>query len=611
MMFLVISYTVSCQLALDDFHRDVAAYKQYCAATGIRPKFSCGGEGKETNKKGGRDCPPGGGSKSKSKREKKEGKNPARSKHPAVAPWFALVLDTVEDTSFQLLEVSSGVHSDGSCKAREWLLHDVVEAANAPEGGGEVARFVAASLYPQMMRLPALGWLPVMVTHDMAAVGGQLAPPAAASSSRRSPVEAGHGAEAPDDVVELVVIRNEAQCVREARRILAGELEREPFPAKHTPLPRLLGAQTPPASPAVYLERVERLLLPHLADTYAGFRAILQGFKQAVAAGAERAAARAPAAAQVGELFREPPLDRLLAGFDLFLPLEAPRQSGVGGVSGCQGGVAPRAAVASGGLSAEGASLLADLAGHVGGAQTATAASTAWAPAPESTEVLATDRADDGGVPRRASGGCPFLAGRVTTHVYSGTDARDGGGASGGRGMEQGSGAMGTTSGVACSTKGLRDSAAPSASTDARGGAGACGECAQAQVETGGGQEAAAGHKVDGEARIGERAAADVQELKAQLTAAWGQLRQVLSVPLISPKWARLDIFPPSRLATSSRLAFLVLQSPRLLHLALALSHARMCYLSFPHTPQGLTASRPQYLSSTIGALERCGTATF
>ena len=32
--------------ALDDFHRDVAAYKQYCAAQGIRPKFSCGGDGR-------------------------------------------------------------------------------------------------------------------------------------------------------------------------------------------------------------------------------------------------------------------------------------------------------------------------------------------------------------------------------------------------------------------------------------------------------------------------------------------------------------------------------------------------------------------------------------
>ena len=102
--------------------------------------------------------------------------------------------------------------------------------------------------------------------------------------------------------------------------------------------------------------------------------------------------------------------------------------------------------------------------------------------------------------------------------------------------MQRAPGAMTAASGVACSTNGLCDTAAPLASTDARGGASASarGECARAKVEPGGGREAATGHEEDGEVRMGDRAAADVQELKAQLTAAWSELRDILSVPLIS-----------------------------------------------------------------------------
>ena len=309
--------------ALDDFYRDLAAYKECCAAQGKRPKFSVGGDGGREKKpsKGWRDSleeDPDVSPVSKTK-SKKGG----RGKHPEVTPWFALVMDDKDDSTFRLLEVFSGVHSDGSCKAREWLLHDVVET----EMGLEVTRFAAASLYPQMMELPVLGWLPVEVLRS---VKSELE---AAGNVRPSPVEVFEGA---DEHEAFVVILNEAQCLTEACRILAGELELEPFPAKEAPPTRVLGIHKVAASPQEYLRKVEQNLLPASPGVYTKFLAMLTDFKRAVDAGAKagveggnnavtvRTQARRAAIKEVGILFRESPLNRLMAGFDLFLREQVP-----------------------------------------------------------------------------------------------------------------------------------------------------------------------------------------------------------------------------------------------------------------------------------------------
>jgi hypothetical protein len=140
-------------LALDEFHRDVAAYKEYCAAEGKRPKFACGGGGKEVDEDAELDNSLDAG---KRKVEGKDARKRGRlGKHPPVDPWFALVVESEDGSNLRLLEVSSGVHVDGSCKAREWLVHDVAQTA-IDKGATTVTRFVAASLYPQMMSLPLL-----------------------------------------------------------------------------------------------------------------------------------------------------------------------------------------------------------------------------------------------------------------------------------------------------------------------------------------------------------------------------------------------------------------------------------------------------------------------
>ena len=304
-------YTRRSALALDDFHRDVAAYKQYCAAQGKRPKFSCGGEGKEKVKRTARNSleeDPDDISCEMQKKEGKKGTKHRNSKHPPVSPWFALILqelpDVVGDGSFQLLEVSSGVHRDGSCKAREWLPHDVVQA----EGdAGEVTRFVAASLYPQMMVLPAFGWVPVQVSREVKSAEE------AADWLRPSAVDM----EEEEDA--FVVVVNESQCVAEAGRILTGELEPEPFPAREPPPARQLGTRTVPRSPAEYLLKVERQLLPGKADMYSKFLGILRGFKSQVDGGVLYSEARSAALTQLGSLLQDPPRNQLLFSLAAFL----------------------------------------------------------------------------------------------------------------------------------------------------------------------------------------------------------------------------------------------------------------------------------------------------
>ena len=244
----------------------MAAYKEYCAANGKRPKFTCGGDVKEKQEKQHKqtkkvkhvkpDKPdkgvppsidsikqePDGHHMSHScpatVKNKKGGKQ--GGKHPPVTPWFALVVENLDGSYVRLLEVYSGVHSDGSCKAREWLRSDKrnSEAGGELTPGLELAQtFLPASLYPQMMSLPATGWLPVQVwrTSKEEPAG------AAAAAVRPSPVEVEEGAQEHET---LVVIVNEASSVAEACRILGGEVQVEPFPTSWAPLPRELGKHT-------------------------------------------------------------------------------------------------------------------------------------------------------------------------------------------------------------------------------------------------------------------------------------------------------------------------------------------------------------------------------
>lgn len=245
----------------------MAAYKEYCAANGKRPKFTCGGDVKEKQEKQHKqtkkkvkhvktDKPdkgephsidsieqePDGHHMSHScpatVKNKKGGKQ--GGKHPPVTPWFALVVENLDGSYFRLLEVYSGVHSDGSCKAREWLRSDKrnSEAGGELTAGLELAQtFVAASLYPQMMSLPATGWLPVQVSRT----SKEEPAGAAAAAARPSPVEVEEGAQEHET---LVVIVNEASSVAEACRILGGEVQVEPFPTSWAPPPRELGKHT-------------------------------------------------------------------------------------------------------------------------------------------------------------------------------------------------------------------------------------------------------------------------------------------------------------------------------------------------------------------------------
>lgn len=150
------------------------------------------------------------------------------TKHPPVTPWFALILEhSADDASFQLLQVLSGVDSDGSCKARKWLRHGETLDENV-DSCREATRFAPASRNPQMMKLPTTGWLPVRwESADAQYQQGR---------GSRKVAEADSAA----DQASSVFIFNEAHCVREARRILLGELEPEPFPARQAPEPRLL-----------------------------------------------------------------------------------------------------------------------------------------------------------------------------------------------------------------------------------------------------------------------------------------------------------------------------------------------------------------------------------
>ena len=351
-------------LALDTYYRDLAAYKAYCAAEGKRPKFSLGGEGKEpamvedacgAGHKRKKDGQPGGGGHVPPRKKRGTG-----GKHPPVAPWFAIVVENAggaddsgaagapdagqDGGTFQLLEVSSGVHSDGSCKAREWLVHDVVDGG----GGDKVLVFAAASRHPQMMALPAVGWVPVEVSQSMGkpSVQGVLGVGAAEDGAEEQGV--------------FVSVLQESKYVQEARAILAGTLEPEPYPAQAAPTPRELGTWRVPRSAAEFLARVEAYLLPREPGLFGQFMDALAGFRRAIDGGTARHEARSSAVATVCGLFSEGPYARLAAGITGFLRPEPMGPMDVRAGADAGEGLA--------GLTQESRSMLELLAGHVGAA---------------------------------------------------------------------------------------------------------------------------------------------------------------------------------------------------------------------------------------------------
>ena len=198
---------------------------------------------------------------------------------------------------------------------------------------------MAASQYPQMMVLPAVGWLPVEVTRQKRERQGEIqdiksAEGGADFSSRSSAVDS---MEEEEDA--LVAVVNESECVAEACGILTGELEPEPFPAKEAPCARQLGTRTVPTSPAEYLLKVERQLLIDSTEArvYAKFLAILREFKSQIDGGALYSQTRRTALAQLTHLLQKPPRNLLLYSLAAFLrqhPTAVPGAGGGGGGGG-------------------------------------------------------------------------------------------------------------------------------------------------------------------------------------------------------------------------------------------------------------------------------------
>jgi hypothetical protein len=108
----------------------------------------------------------------------------------------------------------------------------------------------------------------------------------------------------------------------QARGILLGENELEPFPARAPPPPREVGTRKVPASPDEYLRNVEGLLMADSPEICQTFFSIVASFKSSVAAGTAWQDARLNASREVAYLFREPPHNRLIAGFEAFLPAQ-------------------------------------------------------------------------------------------------------------------------------------------------------------------------------------------------------------------------------------------------------------------------------------------------
>ena len=195
---------------------------------------------------------------------------------------------------------------------------------------------MAASQYPQMMVLPAVGWLPVQVSREIREVQDiKSAEDGADFSSHPSAVDS---IEEEEDA--LVAVLNESECVAEACGILTGELEPEPFPAKEAPCARQLGTRTVPTSPAEYLLKVERQLLIDSTEArvYAKFLAILREFKSQIDGGALYSQARRTALAQLTHLLQKQPRNQLLYSLAAFLREHSTPVPGVGGGGGGGGG---------------------------------------------------------------------------------------------------------------------------------------------------------------------------------------------------------------------------------------------------------------------------------
>ena len=160
--------------------------------------------------------------KQKKKQSSAKKREPRDSKHPAVTPWFAMVVDDDdrELRGFRIFQVHSGVYTDGTCKAIEWLK----DLGSGQDSGPSC--YLPASLYPKLFTLPWLGWIPVQV--ESVDCAGDAA-------ARPSPV-AVEGEEQ-----KCVRVLEEKKSIDEAYGILAGELIPEAFPAKAAPGKRLLG----------------------------------------------------------------------------------------------------------------------------------------------------------------------------------------------------------------------------------------------------------------------------------------------------------------------------------------------------------------------------------